>query len=286
MNSRFDHQLLSRHAYGLVEPSMLEYLPEGIATVPIVPPELSASEHLMPRLLDLGALSVSQQAMLLGMLSEAVDVAEKPVVCMLLQTALSAEQLISYWNGLQIANPGPNRKVWLRLHDPRVLHQLLRILTSLQKRKLFETVESFTYWLGDRWVSVSAEPHSGQSPAGSLLYSNWNWPRIEQVGIVNRALQAAGVQRASEISAKAELAERLIARAKEKHGITGQSDLVEFAMRGLTTAESFDQHPRILEAIRAGSESDDAGLCDRLALINEKVWAEVGPDVMVEHEKA
>ena len=286
MNPSFDHQLLSRHAYGLVEPSMVENLPEGIAAVPLVPPELSASEHLMPRLLVLGALSDGQQADLLGALSDAEHHGEQPVVSMVLQSALSVREFVSHWNRLQVAMPGPNRKVWLRVHDPRVLHQLIRILTPRQQTKLFVKVESCTYWLGDRWVTAKGEPIAGHDPAGSLFYSSWDWPRIEQIGIVNRALQAAGVRRASEIGDKAELAEQLISRARVRHGLSEQSDLVEFAMHGLMTAESFDLHPSILEAIRACSADDEARLADRLALIDEKVWAELGPNAMVEHERA
>ena len=265
---------------------MLEHLPEGIATVPIVPPELSASEHLMPRLLDLGSLSEGRQAALLGALFDAEHHREQPAVPMLLQSALSAREFVSHWNRLQVAMPGPNRKVWLRVHDPRVLHQLLRILTPRQQSKLFVEVESFTYWLGDRWVTAKAESATGLDPAGSLLCSSWDWPRIEQIGIVNRALEAAGVRQASEISGKAELAERLIAHARARYGLTKRSDLVEFAMQGLRTAESFDQHPRILEVIRAGSADGEASLSDRLALIDEKVWAEVGTNAKAEHEKA
>lgn len=286
MNPSFDHQLLSRHAYGLVEPSMVEYLPEDIATISITPSELSASEHLMPRLLALRSLSENQQATLLSMLSDAQHYGEQPVVVMLLQTALSADEFVCHWNRLQMAMSGAGRKVWLRLHDSRVLHQILRILPPQQQRKLFDKVDSISYWLGDRWITANAKSTAGQSAVGTPLYLNWDWSRIEQIGTVNRALQAAGVRQATEISVKAELAEQLIARAKEKHGFTEQADLVEFAMRGLTTAVAFDEHPGILEAIRASIAHGDASLCDRLALIDEKVWGEVSPNIPVEHEKA
>ncbi len=271
----FDHQLLDRHAFALLDPSMVEWLPEGVASVPVVPAKLQASAHLMPRLIALRALPAPVRDALLEMLYEAQRQGEQPPVTLLVDTGKDAQALAAWWNVLQVRTPAPGRKVWLRLHDPRVLHQLLRILDARQRARLFSQVDAFTYWLGDDWVSVRNDTpvDEAPSPAGA---TDWDWPRIERIGAINRALHGAGVHQAGAMMRQGALAEQLIVRAALEHGLSDQADLVEFAVRGLLTRTTFDAHPAIAALIRPGnSPDDDSRLADRLALVDESVWVQL-----------
>lgn len=71
------------------------------------------------------------------------------------------------------------------------------------------------------------------------------------------------------------LAEQLIGRAARRHGLVDQADLVEFAVRGLSAHEAFDEHADVARVIRSTSASADSNLSDRFALIGEHVWNEL-----------
>ena len=170
---------------------------------------------------------------------------------------------------MQLIAPTPPHKLWLRVHDPRVLHQLLRILTASQRTRLFGPVERYTYWAGGAWRDDSAT-----SPAKNTHEQRgaiWPWKRVEQIGLINRAIQAADFEQSPALDLHSAAAEELIAVATERFGLAEQADLVEFAMRGMTCSRQFYDHPEVAKAIRPGSDLDSA-LADRLALLDARVW--------------
>lgn len=269
MDKTFDHQILQQHVFGVADATTVDDLPEGIVSEPLVPPDLSANAHLMPRLIDFRSMAFERKDALLQCLYNAHKEGLPPPVSLLIKSGVDAKDFASHWNALQLATPEPGRRVWLRLHDTRVMHQLFRMLTPQQRRPLFGRSEAFTYWVGGEWMSVpaSADPSSA---AGA----KWDWPRIELIGTINRALHAAGVHHAAALASQGALAEQLIKRAMQRHGLSRQDDLVEFAMRGLSTRATFDEHPEVAAAIMPGTDpDDDANLTDRLALIDEPIWA-------------
>ena len=278
MSMTFDHRLLQRHAYGIAEAATLQDLSEGISGRPLIPHDLEGSAHLMPVLLDFRTMPAKQCDSLLEYLYDCHVNSLAPLVGLLIQTSDEADAIASRWNTLQIGINAPGSKVWLRLHDPRVLHQLLRILPAAQKRRVFGKAEAFTYWVGGEWVTVpppvldlSVEESSPESRFG-----RWDWERVELIGAVNRALQKAAITGANALLAKGTMAEQLMERANSQYGLASRDDLVEFAARGLMTSATFDQHPKVNAAVRASKETDtDATLADRLALLDEQVWEEI-----------
>lgn len=264
----FDHQLLGRHAFGVVDAASLEDLPEGIASEAMVPAILAASAHLMPRLIAFRTEPDAHWEPLLACQYDAHQNDLPPPLALLVRTETSADEFTDRWNALQLAAPGPGRRSWLRLHDPRVLHQLLRMLTPPQRRYLFGSAQAFTYWVGGEWTTVEAD-------TGIAAYAppaSWDWLRVERIGAVNRALQRAGVGGADMLSRQGAVAEQLIERAQTRHGLTEQDDLVEFAARGLMAGQAFDQHPAIAAAIKPDTDGDST-LADRFALIEEDLWS-------------
>lgn len=274
MLSEFDHQILSTHAFGLADASVLEYLPTGVPSQPIVPAAMPASAHLMPVLIDLGLLDHEASAALLAMLYESHQQSELPAVPLLLQTGLPEADVRQYWNRIQLATRSDGTMVWLRLHDPRVLHQLLRILNPGQRHKLLGPIDAVSYWVGDAWITVRKEAliEAAANTTGST--APWPWNRVENIGIINRALQAAGISDAAVLHAKGNLVEELIAVAATRFGLTETSDQVEFAARGLSYSPTFYEHPGISAAMRRSTDpEDDSSLADRLALISDETWA-------------
>ena len=281
MNANLDYQAYQEHAFAVVDALMMEELPDGLVTETLVPERLAASSHLMPRLIDLRCMPHARSEELFAFLCDVSPAAQSLRTVVLLRTRADAPAIIRHWNAMQLATPQPGRRLWLRLHDPRVLHQLLRILSPAQRKKMFGVAQAFTYWVGGSWVSaaqnISAHAdmqvrgHGVLSPyAGALI---WDWNRIERIGMVNRALNGAGVFAASALDTQGLLAERLIERGAE-HGLVEQADLVEFATRGLVSHFEFDRHPDVARAIKP-SQDGDSVLFDRFALVPEHVWAEL-----------
>lgn len=266
--------MLSQNAFGLVDALWVDDLPDGVVTTTLAPAELAASAHLMPRLVDLRKLPKERAAALLECLFNAHKVGQPPPMPILVKTGVNADQFARQWNALQLAVPQPGRKVWLRLHDPRVFHQLLRIATPFQRSTLFSRRESFSYWIGEQWVTVRPDGnHSSPQYTGIL---RWDWPRIERIGIVNRALDAAGVHLAEALTRQGAVAEQLIERALTRHGIVDRDDLVEFAARGIATRSTFDEHPLLAGLIKPRSDpADESSLAHRLATIDEHIWNEL-----------
>lgn len=282
MTEVLDYQSFQEHAFAIVDATTVEQLPSGLVTVALVPKRLVASAHLMPTLIDLRRTPRARSDALFGCMSELpTDVPSSPSVALLLRTSASTAAIARHWNSMQLVEPRPGAKLWLRLHDPRVLHQMLRVLSLAQRRKLFGPSQAFSYWVGGTWVSTMREiDGSPIQTAGKELSSpnaawpmTWNWERIERIGLVNRALHGAGVVGASALTSQGTLAEQFIERAL-KHGLIDQADLVEFATRGLVTNFGFDEHPSVIRAIRP-SPDGDSYLSDRFALIPDHVWTEL-----------
>lgn len=281
MHAHFDHQIFNLHTFGLVDAAMLAALPAGINTLALVPSDLAASAHLMPRLIDFRATPNDKLNALLDCLYQAQKKQAPPPLALLVKSDLDAQAFVRRWNTQQLAVPAPGRKAWLRLHDPRVLHQLLRIMTPAQRRKLLGRSGACTYWIGGEWLS--AQDHGAPLPEADT--ARWDWARIELIGAVNRALLRADVSQAAALASQGALAEQLISRAKSRHGLQERADLVEFVVRGLTVSVRFDEHPKIAGVIKPSSDPDEeSSLSDRLALIDKHIWNELRQPVAAQQE--
>lgn len=272
MMADFDHQILSRHTFGIVDPVELEGLPEGIKTFPLVPDLIPASAHLMPHLLDFRCMAQEHADYLLNRFAEADGRGDVPPISMLVKVDSTQEAFANRWNMLQLRETEAIGRAWIRLHDPRVLHQVLYILSPSQRRRMLGSADSFTYWLGDRWVEAR-HPRDGSAPARGD--HSWDWERVARIGIVNRILAGAEITSADDIDRHLPMVELLLDRARLTWKLTSNADLVEFGLRGITIGERFDSHPDIEQAIRGSGFNAEASLSDRLGLLPAHVWDQV-----------
>jgi Domain of unknown function (DUF4123) len=261
----FDHRLLVTCKFAVIEPSMIRLLPEGASVSRMVPHAFAATAHLMPALLSVDELGPTQRAHLLQAIDDVQIKGAAPLVAFFVRTHAAHEEFLGHWNLLQVRR-SPNTPAWLRLHDPRVFHQLLRVLTPPQQATVFGSSTALTYSLGGEWLTVERP----DGPAAMAAF--WDWERIERIGLVNRALGRARVRSPAALTAQGAKAERLIERAVASHGLTHADDLVEFAYRGLTCGDDFDKHPEIKAKLSSEGPTDDSFLADRLALIEPETW--------------
>lgn len=273
MDKFLESLALRECAFGLIDPAIVNAVPNELTTQALVPERLWSSRHLMPILLNLKHLSVDGWTCFLSWFRDSSKYLQQPPVAFFVTTDITADEFARHWNVMQLAQPASTRKFWLRIHDPRVMHQLLRILTPAQRRRLFGRSQEFHYWLGRKWTTVSRDLDEQFGHQPSIGFAGWDWRRIERIGLVNRSLLRAEVGDASEMTTKAELVEQLIERAVKHHGLTEKADLVEFAARALLTNPNFDEHPAIVRAISMTANStQEANLADHFSLIEEHVW--------------
>lgn len=281
MDNPFDFQELREYAFGIVDAGMVEQLPNGLYAQPLVPKRLTQSAHLMPALIDLRRTPSAQQDVLFGRLKRFDGNGKSPVVALFIKSDCGVLEIMRHWNAMQFVELQHGRKQWLRLHDPRVLHQMLRVLNPMECRKLFGLSQALTYWVSGQWVTAVRPPsplpgnqvHKNGRVAPYAGPARWNWSRIERIGLVNRALLAAGISEPAALTRQGALAEQLIERAAGRHALFEPPDLVEFAVRGLQIHPAFDEHRAVADAIRPDAASAGAStLADRFALIDEQIW--------------
>jgi len=281
MDNPFDLQELREYAFGIVDAGRVEQLPDGLFAQPLVPKRLTQSAHLMPALIDLRRTPSAQQDVLFDRLKKCDGKGKPPVVALFIKSDCSVAEIKRHWNAVQFVELQHGRKLWLRLHDPRVLHQMLRVLDPMECRKLFGLSQALTYWVGGQWVAAVPQPspvpgnqvHKDGRVAPYAGPAKWNWSRIERIGLVNRALLTAGISEPAALTSQGALAEQLIERATGRHALFEPPDLVEFAARGLQIHPAFDERREVADAIRPDAASKgDSTLADRFALIDEQIW--------------
>lgn len=261
------NEFVNGHAYGVVDATMRARLPHGVRPVLLVPRRLAGSAHLMPALIDLGS---AREPVLQNLFAGNEHVAggtEGPVVAVLLKAKVGMDEVERRWNAMQLVSPDGRGFAWLRMHDPRVLHQLFRILSAAQCRHLFGRIDSITYWIGGDWVERDIGSRAHQPLADR------DWARIARIGIVNRALERACMRDAARLDACSQTVEEALDRAAKRYGLLEVEDLTEFGFRALVCRSGFDDDPRVAAAITQHAASRrDSSLSDHFALLDPDVW--------------
>jgi len=273
--------LVTGNAYAVVDAPMRGLVPHGVRIVPLVPRRLAGSAHLTPALIDLGTACDPWLLDLFAGRDSAAQGARIRAGIVLLKTTKGLDEVERRWNAMQLISPDSGGHFWLRMHDPRVLHQLLRILSPAQCRHLFGRIDAITYWIGDEWVEREirwvSQQRGPDSANGVLLRSDW--ARIARIGIVNRALQRAGIRGRAELDRCSETVEEALNCAASRYGLLEVEDFTEFAFRTLTCRSSFADDQRVAAALRQHASSrHDSILSDHFALIDPDVWRALRAD--------
>ena len=268
--------LLSRYRFALVDPSQRSVLGDGL-TDSLAPSCLpKASEHLLPGLLWLGGLTQPMRGLILDEFDAAANRGDGPLFCALLDGDVDPEGLGRHLAKAQILDSddrsGHRRRQWLRLHDPRVFVQILRILAPENWLSLFGPIDRWSVCLNDQWIEYHKPVQADSAPLGR---NRWPRPRIADIGILNRTLRRLGIRDHEAILKRSGDIEAQIARARDTYALTAVEDLVEFAARALSVGRQFDMHPAVQALIRDPRDGEDTRLPDRLARIDSSVWRSI-----------
>lgn len=263
------YEALHRPLFALVPAERLDELPDGALGEPVVAAGFEASAHLMPRLVALHALDRSTKDSLLELTARQAEDGEQPAVAALVECAEecagNVERLSRHIRRAQSCRCGV-QTAWLRLHDPYVFVQLMRLIGEPSMPDLFGPVVRWHMYLGGRWC-VARPPVAGPR-ARALERSVWH--ALQRIGVVNRALIGLRWRRLEDIFAHSAHFDMLAMRAADRHGLDRPADQSAFAMLGALLREDFDEHPALSSAIathRADQTEVDRDAANRSSLI-------------------
>lgn len=282
------NDLIGGHAYGVVDATVRALVPKGVRVAPLVPRRLAGSAHLMPALVDLKSARESALGALFGGTDDTAPGMKIPVVAMMLKTAIGMDEVERRWNAGQLASPENGNLLWIRMHDPRVLHQLFRIFSPAQCRHLFGRIDAITYRIGGEWVEqkIGASTPQPRPDRANEAPAYRDWTRIARIGIVNRALRRADIRDVAGLDICSEAAEAALDRGALRYGLLEAEDLTEFAFRALVCRPGFDEDPRVAAAMRQyASSRNDSYLSDQFALIPPEVWRALRVGALVEDRR-
>lgn len=277
----FDFSWWKASRYAVVDAHRMEDLPHGMPVHELCPNAFAGNAHLMPRLVDLQALSDEQRAWILVKLDHSVARREQPVVSMLLASEAPAHEVVSHLKHQQAIRQGPSQ-AWLRLHDPYVFIQLARVLSDRALRELFGPVQRWTIWLADDWHQCTPQPRTGhEAEQGSLPLAR-PWNAMLRIAAVNRCLLAKGWTSLDQIIKNSQHIDELVQRAQHTYRLSRPADAAAFATMAADLRLEFDQHPLlqpVIDGWRAeGHDADGGSLIEELQALPQEAWNQVRAD--------
>ena len=166
--------------FGLILPELRAQLPEQINAYPLVPDGLEGDAHQMPALIVFNECSPEALDWLNAQMKR-----PDSFVCAAFHTDATLDELIYIYNQRQVSVDDNDNQRWMRLHDPRVFVQLVRIASVEQQKELFGCIDAWWLNFDGKWTCLQVERQEKKE-----LSSTAYWEAIDRIGIVNRCLFA------------------------------------------------------------------------------------------------
>lgn len=179
--------LLHDHRYAIVGGVQAGALPEGLAVLPLVPPNLEKSAHLLPGLVDLSGLRADVLTAYLEQL-EADGGCHTSLFCAFLRCESGITALANGLRSALIARfDGEDR--YFRYFDPRVFCQLEWILDSAQYCRVFGSAASWAYPADGEW-RLASRPEV--MPVLRLRFNADVAGKLDRLALINSVIDAFG----------------------------------------------------------------------------------------------
>jgi hypothetical protein len=247
-----------RTGFLLVDPSNLddEMFSDAVPMLDCTPASMGQSAHLMPRLIDVAALSTKEQDGLQEILMRELQGERPPTVCAWLECATDAKVLARHVARFLIG-PGPDGgPVYWRYFDPCVFVLVLQVFSNEQRQALLGPITEWRFAWCCRWwrvigSEVTADPLLGRVPGWPTARQ---WRSLESTDSIARALPQAldclGGARSTddvclELLAKIDAS---ILDARTRLHLSDSDDLVEYALQYARYGDRFQQHPKLSAA--------------------------------------
>ncbi len=249
------HRTLLAQDYALINPLQVDAaLWSDLPVAVLVPPELEAQAHLMPRLLDLNAMQEEAKIQLLDRALLQQQHSRFSYFSAMLVSGLPMAQMASRLSKRLVAGGPDASKALLRFYDPRVFRHLCWVLSPDQLSRLLSGIESWTWCdMRGQWRQYRPADITARS---DLRLAAGQWEDLQRLGLLNRCLQQ--IARAEPDSAcddaVAKSVNLLLKAAYERHGLADGPDRCLYAEQGVRFHPEIHRNVEIAERIaRAGT---------------------------------
>jgi len=191
MDAAQEHAALT-HGYLLIEPSTINYAPflRSINMHPCIPHNLAHRSNLMPQMIDIAALTPSEQAQIFSLWKEELGVERPPVACAWIDTDATLDALSEHL-ARHLVGQHEGKLLFWRYYDPRVFSLTLAVLTPEQREALLGPIRTWQFaWAGHRWSATGPAWHVSQHDKehDSAWPTQKQWERIERSEIITHTL--------------------------------------------------------------------------------------------------
>ncbi len=221
------------------------------------PPMLTQSGALMPYLIDVAALSATQQNDLGEVLTRELNGERPPIVCAWLDCDLGGETLARHITRYLVGPDVEGALVLWRYFDPRVFSLAMQIFSPEQAQALLGPVIEWRFPWCHRWWSTTgsgqiADPLRGITPAWPtegqwqrLVDSALIWSVMEQIHDLK---MPPGSQDAEAVKLQQRSISLTMFDAKSRFKLSEKDDLIEFSLNKERYGYEFRDHPKLTQA--------------------------------------
>lgn len=242
-----------RTGYLLIDPCNLDEhsFREPIPMLHCAAAALTNSDGVMPRLIDVAALTPAQQDGLAEVLAEELRGERTPLVCAWLHCRLDAVALARHINRFLVGPGADGGDVLWRYYDPRVFALAVSLFYETQTEALLGPILEWHFpWCGHWWSvtgpGVEVAPLKGAMPA---------WPDASQWASLAHCapLSAAmgqlqdryGVLPAEACRDRLHEVDALMLAAKSRLHLSDKDDLIGYALMNVRYGTAFRDHPKL-----------------------------------------
>lgn len=245
--------------YLLIDPSNLdeETFAEALPMIDCVPAALSQSANLMPRLIDVAALSPAQKDGLSQVMSRELSGERPPIVCAWIECAQDVKSLVRNITRFLVGPGAAGTTVYWRYFDPRVFAVAIRAFSPDQTHVLLGAIAEWRFPWCHRWWSVV---NSG-GESDNLLGIGSVWPTQKQwCSFENSALTAGVMAKLFAIEEKGSLCDdttclRLLGEidmsllnARKNLSLHDHDEMGDYAFYSVLYGQRFQLHPKLTTA--------------------------------------
>ncbi|MBD8577917.1 DUF4123 domain-containing protein [Pseudomonas syringae] len=255
MTLPLEHRLIIESPYALLNPLWVEKeLWQDLPHMALKPTRLDADAGLLPVMLILDELSLTQRLALIKRVQRWQVSNDYPFFCALIESTKPAEQVARHFNRqLLLRRPGEQFSV-LRFHDPRVFEHLRWILMPTQLATLMGAADAW-YWQ-DTDGQWQCEIRPELKTLTMVLFQH-QLDTLGRLGVLNRILDHLRLEALStrfDMDVVRQL-DAVLSRAYNHEGLREDADVQLYACQAVTLHRDIHQHPLLIDAlnqVRAG----------------------------------
>lgn len=279
-----------RTGYLLIDPCNLDEdnFPEPLPMIHCTPASLTNSDAVMPRLIDVAALTPAQQDSLPALMLEELRGERTPFVCAWLECEADAAALARHITRFLVGPDGEDASndVFWRYYDPRVFALAVSLFRTAQTQALLGPVLTWRFpWCGHWWrvegPGVEIAPIKGTAPAWP---GDTQWASLAHCAALSAVLgqlqdeqgvisPQASLQRLRQVDAA-------MVRAKVRLRLTDKDDLISYALLNVRYGDEFLYYPKLTPAWHELAQGR-IRWCDLTALITENDYEAMRANVRV-----